>query len=62
MSPYFQNPLDLGADFVLHSVTKYINGHCDALLGVVVTNDDHLAGRLRFIQNGSQQLPSFLLF
>jgi len=42
-SPYLQNPLDLGIDLVLHSATKYINGHSDVILGAVVTNNDELA-------------------
>jgi cystathionine gamma-lyase len=47
-----QRPLSLGADLVYHSVTKYINGHSDAVMGVVVANDDELHARLRFLQNG----------
>ena len=53
LSPYFQRPLLLGADIVLHSVTKYLNGHSDAVMGMVVTNDDALAQRIRFLQNGA---------
>lgn len=49
MSPYFQRPLELGIDIVLHSTTKYINGHSDSIGGVVVTNDDDDGERLRFI-------------
>lgn len=49
MSPYFQRPLELGADLVLHSTTKYINGHSDSIGGIVMTNDDDDAERLRFI-------------
>ncbi len=49
MSPYFQRPLELGADLVLHSTTKYINGHSDSIGGIVMTNDDDDANRLRFI-------------
>lgn len=51
MSPYFQRPLSLGADLVLHSSTKYINGHSDLIGGVVITDDDELAGQLRFMAN-----------
>jgi cystathionine gamma-lyase len=47
-SPYLQRPLDLGADLVLHSVTKYLGGHSDLILGAVCTNDDAWAERLRF--------------
>ncbi len=56
-SPYLQNPLDLGADMVLHSATKYINGHSDVVHGCVITNDDDLATRLKFIQNASGAVP-----
>eukprot|EP00461_Guttulinopsis_vulgaris_P000204 UN00204 len=52
MTPYFQNPLDLGADLVLHSGTKYLNGHSDVVLGVVCTNSQELATKLHFLQNG----------
>lgn len=57
-SPYFQTPLDLGADLVVHSVTKYIGGHSDVVGGVVCTNNDELYGKLRFIQNGVGAVPS----
>lgn len=50
MSPYFQNPLELGADVVVHSTTKYLNGHSDSLGGVAVTSDPVLAERLEFAQ------------
>lgn len=58
MSPYFQNPLDLGADIVLHSISKYINGHSDVIMGVVVTNKEEINTKLRFIQNGIGAVPS----
>lgn len=58
MSPFFQNPLTLGADIVMHSVTKYINGHSDVVGGVVATNSDELADRLRFLQNGMGCVPA----
>lgn len=51
MSPYFQQPLALGADMVIHSMSKYINGHSDVVAGMVVCNDDELAKRLYFLQN-----------
>ena len=51
MSPYLQNPLDLGADFVLHSATKFLCGHSDVTAGVVVANDDELAKQIYFLQN-----------
>jgi cystathionine beta-lyase/cystathionine gamma-synthase len=52
-SPYLQNPLDLGADIVMHSVTKYLGGHSDVVMGALATNDASLAQRLAFIQNAS---------
>jgi cystathionine beta-lyase/cystathionine gamma-synthase len=51
-SPYFQTPLDFGADIVVHSVTKYINGHSDVVMGVVCCNDEEIYNQLRFTQNG----------
>lgn len=51
LSPYFQRPLELGADLVLHSTTKYINGHSDLVGGLVVTDDEALAERLGFLSN-----------
>ncbi|MGN8644728.1 bifunctional cystathionine gamma-lyase/homocysteine desulfhydrase [Gracilibacillus sp. HCP3S3_G5_1] len=50
-TPYFQNPLDFGADIVLHSATKYIGGHSDVVSGLVAVNDEKLAEELHFIQN-----------
>lgn len=58
MSPYFQNPLALGADVVLHSTTKYINGHSDVIGGVVITGNDDIAEKLRFFQNAVGGVPS----
>lgn len=49
LSPYFQNPLDLGADIVVHSGTKYLGGHNDTLSGFIVTSDATVAEKLRFI-------------
>lgn len=49
-TPYFQRPLSLGADVSIHSTTKYLNGHTDSIGGAVVTNDDALAERVRFVQ------------
>ena len=46
-SPYLQNPLDLGADVVFHSMTKFINGHADIVAGVIIAKDPELYGRLR---------------
>jgi cystathionine beta-lyase len=52
-TPYLQNPLDLGADIVLHSATKYLGGHSDVVLGALVVKDADLAEKLYFIQNSS---------
>tara|TARA_R110000796_G_scaffold252645_2_gene390210 strand:+ start:70377 stop:71540 length:1164 start_codon:yes stop_codon:yes gene_type:complete len=49
-TPYLQNPLDLGADLVMHSVTKYLSGHSDVVMGALAMNDDKLAADLAFIQ------------
>jgi cystathionine gamma-lyase len=57
MSPYFQRPLELGADIVLHSTTKYIAGHSDIVGGAIVTNSSELAERLHFIQNAAGAVP-----
>lgn len=57
MSPYFQNPLELGADMVVHSTTKFINGHSDVVGGVVITNDDETAKKLHFLQNSIGATP-----
>jgi cystathionine gamma-lyase len=51
MSPYFQRPLELGADVVLHSTTKYINGHSDIVGGALVVNDEELANKIAFLSN-----------
>jgi len=52
-TPYLQNPLDLGADIVMHSVTKYLGGHSDVVMGALVTSDDAIAGEMYRIQNSS---------
>lgn len=57
MSPYFQQPLKLGADIVMHSVTKYMNGHSDVVGGVIVVNDDKLHDELKFTQNAVGGVP-----
>jgi len=56
-SPYLQNPLDWGADIVVHSATKYLGGHSDAVNGAIVLNDAALEEQLRFIQNGCGAVP-----
>ena len=57
MSPYLQQPLSLGADLVMHSTTKYINGHSDMVGGIVLTADDGLHDRIRFLQNAAGAVP-----
>jgi cystathionine beta-lyase len=52
-TPYLQKPLDLGADIVMHSATKYLAGHSDVILGALVVKDDKLAEKLYFLQNSS---------
>ncbi len=56
-SPYLQNPLAMGATIVHHSITKYIAGHSDVIMGGLVTSDDALAERLKFLQNASGAVP-----
>ena len=56
-SPYLQQPLNFGADIVMHSATKYLAGHSDVVLGSLVVNDDDLHQRLAFIQNASGAIP-----
>jgi cystathionine beta-lyase/cystathionine gamma-synthase len=57
MTPYFQKPLALGADAVLHSVTKYLNGHSDVVGGILLTSDEELHEQLRFLQNAAGAVP-----
>lgn len=52
-TPYLQRPLDLGADIVMHSVTKYLGGHSDVVMGALALNDDELNEKLAFIQNAT---------
>jgi cystathionine gamma-lyase/cystathionine beta-lyase/cystathionine gamma-lyase/homocysteine desulfhydrase len=65
MSPYFQRPLELGADIVVHSTTKYLNGHSDSVGGAVILNDEEDARALAFIQNAAgaiiSPMDSFLI-
>lgn len=56
-TPCFQRPLELGADTILHSTTKYLNGHSDMVGGLVVVNRDDIAERLQFLQNASGAVP-----
>lgn len=59
MSPYFQNPLDLGADMSYHSMSKYINGHSDVVAGAIMTNNTEVFNKLKYLQNsiGPSQSP-----
>jgi cystathionine gamma-lyase len=56
-TPYLQNPLALGADIVCHSATKYLGGHSDLIMGVLVTDDDNLHARLKFLQLSEGAVP-----
>lgn len=56
-SPMLQNPLDLGAHIVMHSVTKYINGHSDVMMGALVSNDEEVHPQLSFFQNACGAIP-----
>jgi len=58
LTPFFQKPLDFGADLVVYSLTKYMNGHSDVLMGAVVTKDLELKNRLAFLQNALGAVPS----
>ncbi len=57
MTPYFQRPIELGAHLVVHSATKYLNGHSDMVGGIVVSNDATSSERLRFLQNAAGAVP-----
>lgn len=52
MTPIFQKPLDLGADLVMYSMTKYMNGHSDLTMGAIVTNNEEIAQKIAFFQMG----------
>lgn len=56
-SPYLQNPIDLGADIVMHSVTKYLGGHSDVVMGALLTNDEKMYDQLAFIHNSCGATP-----
>lgn len=58
LSPYISNPLNFGADIVVHSATKFINGHSDVVLGVAVTNSEEIYQKLTFLQNALGAIPS----
>jgi len=57
-SAYFQRPLELGADIAYYSLTKYMNGHTDVIMGAASTNNEDLAERMRFLQNATGPVPS----
>jgi cystathionine beta-lyase/cystathionine gamma-synthase len=57
MTPYFQRPIELGAHLVVHSTTKYLNGHSDMVGGAVVSNDPAISERLQFLQNAAGMIP-----
>jgi cystathionine gamma-synthase len=57
LTPLLQQPIDHGADIVVHSTTKYLGGHSDVIGGAVVTHDDEVAGRVRFLQNAIGGVP-----
>ncbi len=56
-TPYLQNPLNLGADIVVHSVTKYLAGHSDVVMGAIIINDEALHDKLKFLQNACGAVP-----
>ncbi|MCB0732248.1 MAG: PLP-dependent transferase [Ignavibacteriae bacterium] len=58
MSPYFQNPLVLGADIVVHSSSKYLSGHSDIISGIVITNDEEINKKLKYTQKAIGAIPS----
>lgn len=63
LTPYLQRPLDFGADVVMYSLTKYMNGHSDVIMGAAIVNDPALEARLRFLQNGKHMsIYSYFFF
>lgn len=52
LTPYLQRPLEFGADLVVYSLTKYMNGHSDVVMGAVITSNEDLHTKIRFLQNG----------
>jgi len=57
MTPYFQRPIELGAHLVIHSTTKYLNGHSDMVGGAVISNDPAISEQLQFLQNAAGAIP-----
>lgn len=58
LTPYLQRPLDLGADLGVYSMTKYMNGHSDVIMGAITTNDEELSNRIAYIENSMGLVPS----
>ncbi|XP_044271711.1 cystathionine gamma-lyase isoform X2 [Tribolium madens] len=58
VTPYFQRPLEFGADLVIHSITKYINGHSDVIMGATITNNKEIYDKLKFLQNAMGIIPA----
>lgn len=58
MSPYFQNPLEFGIDIVIHSTTKYLNGHSDVIGGILITNNEDIYKKIKFYQRSTGSIPS----
>lgn len=56
LTSYLQRPLEFGADIVMYSLTKYMNGHSDVIMGAAIVNDEELHEKLRFLQNGKLQM------
>ena len=59
-TPYNQRPLELGADIVVHSATKYLGGHSDVVAGLAVTSDEEIAEKLAFLQNSIDRMPHYV--
>jgi cystathionine gamma-lyase len=57
-TPYIQTPLDMGADIVVHSVTKYLSGHSDLVMGAIIVNDEEIAKQIAFLQNACGAIPA----
>jgi cystathionine gamma-lyase len=58
LTPYFQRPLNFGADLVIHSISKYINGHSDVIMGATITNNEEIYKQLKFLQNAMGIVPA----
>jgi cystathionine gamma-lyase len=58
LSSYLQRPLEFGADIVSYSLTKYMNGHSDVVMGAAIMNDDKIYEKLKFLQNGKTKIKS----